>query len=125
MNGDAARTRAGWVAVLAGPSGYAALLVGGFWLVPAMCAVGSTWPLHALSAGALGTAVLSLAAATWLWRHHRRAPEPTPRPAPPPLDPARPGRERLMAVAGLLLGGLSVLLVVFHWAPAFVVDPCR
>lgn len=77
--------------------------------------------LHLLGvlSGRVGLAIAGL-----LWSVASPAPSHAP-PMPAPPDRPQPERERLMALVGVLLGVLSVVLVLFHWAPVFVLDPCR
>ncbi|CAN5516348.1 hypothetical protein BH23ACT9_BH23ACT9_30990 [soil metagenome] len=151
-----------WFAVSGGMIAYAVALVGGFWLVPLVCARGGLWSLHALMAVCLVVSAASLLAAVVLWRGDRARMRPQPLPAQstggrvfvlgvllqrvslalggllwasakePPSTvrtvsqrrPATPQRQREMALGGIVLGVLAVMLVLFHWAPIFVLDPC-
>jgi hypothetical protein len=148
-----------WFAVAGGMAAYAAVIVGGFWLVPVACATTGVWVLHALMALALLVAGLATAVG---WMQWQGAP---PSPSPPPPRPstasrlhlvgvltrrtrlaavgllwsavtgegphrtaaesAVPQRRQDMALVGVVLGIISVILVLFHWAPVFVLGPCR
>lgn len=108
-----------WVGVLGPPAAWATLLVVGYGAEEADCSRGSgsfdgahsvaVWT--SVAAGVV--ALLSLAAAIWLWRETREQ------------RPDERGRIPFMATAGVLTGLVFLALIVVTAVGVTHFDPCR
>lgn len=106
-----------WACVLAGPLATLTQLQVNYALVLWACGAGREWTLHLVALLAL----LVTAAAGLLslrnWRH-----------AGARWDDGGAGvmpRSRFMAAVGILISGLTALVVIAQWIPIFVYGPCE
>lgn len=100
-----------WIAVLGSASVWFLQLQTSYSLVLYACANGAVWSLHAVSLLFLVLAAIP----GWIaWQHWRRGDR----------QSAGAGRERFMALLGLLLTGLFLILIIAQAIPSFFFDPC-
>ena len=106
-----------WAGVLAGPLAALTQLQVNYALVLWACAAGREWALHVVSLLAL---LVTVAGGLLSWRNWRHAGG--------GWEDGGAGvvpRSRFMAVVGILISGLTALIVVAQWIAIFVYDPCE
>lgn len=109
-----------WFVLAGGMSAFALHLLAGFYLVPVSCALGSMWPLYAVTAA---FAAVAAAATVMGWRR-RRSPGPPERRQWAPGRGAGLHRVQFMIHAGIFLSALGLLIILYAGASMLVFDPC-
>lgn len=104
-----------WAGWLLGPLAWAVHLQGSYLLVARVCHTGDTWLLHLLT---LLTLALAGAGALIAWRQWQRIGRQWPN------GGGVATRSRFLAVAGMLLSGLSGLIILAEGIPNFVLGAC-
>lgn len=102
------------VALVAGPAAWFARLSLSSALVPLACDEGATWLLHVVALLTAAVAVAGIAAVA-VWRKRARA---------EPVEDDRSGILTFLLVGGLLVNGISLMLILMESAPIFFIDPC-
>jgi hypothetical protein len=115
--GGARRTRALWLAFLAGPVAALLLLLADYALAGAACTAASRTVLHAVAALCLATALAG-------WRASWRGWSATGRAWPDSSDGGPTAHLHLLGSLGVLGGGLFVLFILAQWLAVLVLDPC-
>lgn len=102
-------------ALLGGIVWWAAHLGVSYWLIPRTCLLGSTWPLHALTAVLVALIVRAGWSGAWLIRAGRAE-----------LDAGVPEGRRDLWIGwiGLALSIFFGVVTVAEWVPALYLDPC-
>lgn len=103
-------------AYLGGMAAYALHLLASTALVPLACGMGTTWPLHLLSAAVLAVIALAGAVAWRLWRGAREGTD--------PVGGVLAHRRRFLGASGLMLNALAFAVVVFAEIPNHFLHPC-
>lgn len=104
-----------WTGWLMGPLAWALHLMASYLLVPWVCSTGHYWSLHMVT---LLTALLAAAGALIAWRQLRGAGR--------PAGHGKPyvRRVRFMAINGMIISGLSVLIILVEGLPTFILSAC-
>jgi hypothetical protein len=112
-----------WIGLLAAPGAWTVQHVLGFGVADAHCGrAGRVWDipldtwLVALTAGAGALAVAGIAASVFAFRQVRGAGED---------DPPPTGRERFMAVCGMVICPIFLMLVLLDGLGALLLDTCH
>jgi hypothetical protein len=105
-----------WYGVLVGPLVFGFDLVVSYALVPHACSTGHWYVLHAMT-----VACLLVIFSGWFtsWALLRRIPRDMPERGDKLMS-----RARFMALAGLMLSGFSIVLVIANELPRFLMSPC-
>ena len=106
-----------WFGMLAGPAAFLVNLQVMFTLEPWACLSGNRLGLYLFP---LLMMALSGAAALVAWRNWRLVGREW-----PGVEGGPQPRSRFMATVGVLVSGLMMLVVIAHWLPAFIIDPCQ
>jgi len=106
-----------WFGLLAGPSVFLLNLQANFTMVPWVCATHNYWPIHLAH-------VIALAVVAWsgllAWRAYERAGKGVPGEEGTSAD-----RERFLSVMGCIIASFSLLSLVAHWIPNFILSACQ
>jgi hypothetical protein len=105
-----------WYGVLIGPIVFGFDLVASYALVPHACSTGHHYVLHVMTA-----VCLAIVASGFLgsWGLYRRIPGPMPERADRMML-----RARFLALAGMMLSGFSIILVIANEWPRLFLHPC-
>ena len=106
-----------WLGLLTGPSVFLINLQVNFTMVSWVCATHNYWAIHLVH-------VISIIVAAWsgllAWRAYGRVGRGVPGEAGDAGD-----RERFLAVSGLLISSFSILSLIAHWIPNFILSACQ
>jgi hypothetical protein len=105
-----------WFAFLGGPVAWSAHLLASYPMVSVACAMGTSAPLHAITAI---TAALAAAAALTGFLAYRRV-----RRGGPAGAGDRYARARFMAIAGMVMAGFFTFVILVEGLPPALQDPC-
>ncbi len=111
-----------WFGVLGGFLAWAAHLGVSYSLVPYVCGTGREWALHLVT---VGTAAVAAAATGVAWRARSRLDGNGEDRSGEEGVARRLGRQRFLAVAGLLLSGFFLALILVEGLPALLMDACE
>ena len=106
-----------WAGLLAGPMAMLTQLEVNYALVLWACSAGRERALHLVALLAL---ILTIAGGLLSWRNWRRAGA--------TWEDEGAGvipRSRFMALVGVLISGLTALVVIAQWIPIFIYGPCQ
>ncbi|MWJ26980.1 hypothetical protein LG290_04900 [Halomonas sediminis] len=107
-----------WTGWVVGIIAWTLHLIASYLLVSWVCATGNYWALHGVT---LATLAMSVAGGWVAWRQWSEVG----RQWPDAGDPqAQTSRIRFMAVGGLMISGLSALLIVAEGIPNFFLSAC-
>jgi hypothetical protein len=106
-----------WLGLLTGPSVFLINLQVNFTMVSWVCATHNYWAIHLAH-------VISIMVVGWsgllAWRAYARVGRGVPGEAGDAAD-----RERFVAVSGLLISAFSILSLIAHWIPNFILSACQ
>jgi hypothetical protein len=105
-----------WTGLLTGPTAWLISFEARFALAQWACATHGKVALYAISALAL---VITAVSGLLAWREWNGVGQETPGDAEGPIP-----RQRIMAIGGVLLSGLTVLLIVAQAIPEVLLRPC-
>jgi hypothetical protein len=110
-----------WFALLGGPVAWSAHLLASYPMVPVACRMGTTAPLHAITAMTAAIAASAAAAGWWAWQRARGAGLPD----GPGRFEASESRAGFMGLAGMLLALLFTFAILMEGLPPLLQDPCQ
>ena len=102
-----------WLGWFFGPAAWALHQGIGYAMVPWLCEIGTRWPYHALTAGAVGLCAAGIMTA---FRAMRRAPHVYP--------DYSADRLHMMGLVGLMLCGAALLGITLEYAGSFWLSVC-
>ena len=106
-----------WLGLLTGPSVFLINLQANFTMVSWICATHNYWAIHL--AHVLSLAIVS-ASGVLAHRAYLRVGRGVPGEAGDAND-----RERFIAVAGMLVASFSIVSLIAHWIPNFILSACQ
>lgn len=106
-----------WLGLLTGPIIFLINLQANFTMVSWVCATHNYWAFHLAHA-------MSIALVSWSillsWRAYARTGQGVPGEEGDAAD-----RERFVSVMGLIVGSFSILSLIAHWIPNFLLGACQ